>query len=397
VVTPYFYPSIGGVEASLFNLYREIVKMDHNNVSIVTTFYGCPQKTVSNEVINGIEIYREQNWYNMASRIKKISPECDVIHLNGYVPLLMVVPAMVLSNKPIVMHCHGYDMICAAGGYLYSNGKNCSNISLKTCLSCSRIYFKQRVFLKWFLWKMLSKKVKFWIAVSHYVKRRLTSFYNIKDNIEVVYNSIPLNDFRFSKYDARCYLYSKRNIAKNDILIVTIGRISEEKGQELVIRSVPHLIQRGYRNFKIMIIGDGPLFSPLKELSRKLCIENHVIFTGKISEKEKKIFLKGSDFAIIPSIWHEPFGMVILDYMSAGLPIIGTNRGAIPELVKNGENGFIIRPEVKELVKKLELLIDDEKTRQKMGDQSLEMLKSYSSEVAAKKVISIFNRVIQQR
>jgi glycosyltransferase involved in cell wall biosynthesis len=83
--------------------------------------------------------------------------------------------------------------------------------------------------------------------------------------------------------------------------------------------------------------------------------------------------------------------------MSAGLPIIGTNRGAIPELVKNGENGFIIRPEVKELVKKLELLIDDEKTRQKMGDRSLEMLKFYSSEVAAKKVIAIFNRVMQQR
>ena len=130
---------------------------------------------------------------------------------------------------------------------------------------------------------------------------------------------------------------SRLNLSNKDFVVFFSGRLTREKGiLELIkalkqIKEIPHL--------KLIIAGasfygkDTTVHPYLKELIKEAKdIKDHVIFTGFIDYKEMPSYLKTANIIVVPSMWEEPFGLTVLEAMAAGVPLIATKSGGIPEV-----------------------------------------------------------------
>ncbi|MEO6118144.1 MAG: glycosyltransferase [Methylotenera sp.] len=151
-----------------------------------------------------------------------------------------------------------------------------------------------------------------------------------KERIQTLYNRIDVQATQASQLprtDARRFLA----LPEDAWVVGNVGRLHHDKDQATLIRGFHEALPKLPAQSILLIMGSGPLESDLKELVKSLGISEHVIFTGKILEGRK--YFKAFDVFTLTSD-HEPFGMVLLEAMAAGLPIICSNCGGGAEVVK---------------------------------------------------------------
>lgn len=113
------------------------------------------------------------------------------------------------------------------------------------------------------------------------------------------------------------------------------GRLVEEKGVDILLKAM-----KDAPGARLVLVGDGPQFDSLQKLSQELSLKN-VEFAGPKWGDELDQLLKHARFVVIPSIWHENFPYVVVQSFAMAKAVIGTDRGGIPELIKDGEYGYI--------------------------------------------------------
>ena len=151
--------------------------------------------------------------------------------------------------------------------------------------------------------------------------------------IVTVHNGIDIKRFAEAKPIDRAVL----GMSKDDFIVFFSGRLTKEKGiLELIqaikqIKTIPHL--------KLIIAGasfygkDSPQTPYIQELQREAeTIKEQVVFTGFVDYSDMPSYLKIADVAVVPSLWEEPFGLTVLEAMAAGLPLVATRCGGIPEV-----------------------------------------------------------------
>jgi glycosyltransferase involved in cell wall biosynthesis len=116
-----------------------------------------------------------------------------------------------------------------------------------------------------------------------------------------------------------------------------IGQLTPVKGVELLLREACGLPQGGW---ELRVAGRGA--PEYEERLRGLCPSPEVRFTGFTRAEE---FYRELDVLVVPSLWHEPFGMVVIEAFAHGVPVVGSRRGAIPELVAEGRTGLLFDPD----------------------------------------------------
>lgn len=121
------------------------------------------------------------------------------------------------------------------------------------------------------------------------------------------------------------------------INIVCIGKLERKKGFEVPIKALALLSDVDLR---LTIVGSGPRRQALLNLSRSLGVANRVNLTGFLDDEALQNVLKNSDLGVVASLW-EGFGYAALEMMASGLPVLASNRGALPEVVIPGLNGFL--------------------------------------------------------
>lgn len=172
------------------------------------------------------------------------------------------------------------------------------------------------------------------ITVSDYIKQKAAAFYPI-EKIHTVHNGIDLQNFSRKKEPT----VSRQDLgfSVNDFVMVYNGRINPEKGVSELIEAMLQL--KDHTNIKLMIIG-GSFFGNtnnedtfVRSLKNKAHdVKDRIFFTGFIPYKNVPDYLKLADIAVLPSMWEEPFGLTIVEAMAAGLPLITTRSGGIPEI-----------------------------------------------------------------
>ena len=172
------------------------------------------------------------------------------------------------------------------------------------------------------------------ITVSDYIKQKAAAFYPI-EKIHTVHNGIDLQNFSRKKEPT----VSRQDLgfSVNDFVMVYNGRINPEKGVSELIEAMLQL--KDHTNIKLMIIG-GSFFGStnnedtfVRSLKDKAHdVKDRIFFTGFIPYKNVPDYLKLADIAVLPSMWEEPFGLTIVEAMAAGLPLITTRSGGIPEI-----------------------------------------------------------------
>ncbi len=215
---------------------------------------------------------------------------------------------------------------------------------------------KQRIIQKLFFY--LADQI---LSVSMEHKARLAKTIGFPESkIEVIDNGV--DTAKFSPLQDTGKFQS--NGLKTEVVIGTVGRMEPVKNQKLLIDAAYQLLNN-HRKIKLMLVGDGSLMPELKNQVKSLGIENQVIFTGQQFNIEK--MYKKMDVFVLPSL-SEGMSNTVLEAMSSGLPVIGTDVGDNFRLINNGENGFIIDSgAVPQLTEKLDILIKDKAKRRAFG------------------------------
>lgn len=187
-------------------------------------------------------------------------------------------------------------------------------------------------------------------CVSNYtsqkLRQKLQNLSNIDKKIAIVYNGVDHNYFSPTKPDVE--LIRKYNLEGFKV-ILTLARLVERKGQDMVIRALPE-IKKHIPKVKYIICGRGNYEGKLKDLVKKLNLTDNVIFTGFIPNEHRAKFYNLCDFYIMPSREIsekgdiEGFGITYLEANACEKPVIGSKGGGASEAIVEGENGFLVNP-----------------------------------------------------
>jgi 1,4-alpha-glucan branching enzyme len=118
-----------------------------------------------------------------------------------------------------------------------------------------------------------------------------------------------------------------------------VGRLVQEKGVQVAIQALAFMRQRAH----LVVAGKGPMEGELRQLAEAWGLENRVLFTGRVSEAEKDAWLQHATAGLVPSLY-EPFGIVALEVMAAGVPVVVGDTGGLAEIVTHGRDGMKVAP-----------------------------------------------------
>lgn len=222
------------------------------------------------------------------------------------------------------------------------------------------------------------QKTKKILCVSEFISKKIQKNLNIeKDKIYVLKNGVDTKKFEHIFDDQEIVdLKRKLKIEPNDKVLLFTGRLIPQKGVKELLLSIQNLSQK----YKLLILGaalnDLKVETKYEKDIKELINHNkNVIFTGFISYEEIWKFYKIADIAVLPSIWDDPAPLTIIEATIAGLPIITTDSGGIPEYVNT--KCAIILDRNKDLINQLAINIDkllgNNELRRKMGEESIKI------------------------
>jgi len=216
--------------------------------------------------------------------------------------------------------------------------------------------------------------------------------YGLKRPIDILPNFIDADFFRPAKNKTeKEKLKKKLGIAGK--ALVYMGRVSYEKSIDVAIRAFALALKKE-KDIKLLIAGDGPERLALEKLAEDLGIKNKIDFLGFKRGKDLLEVLQAGDIFVTASK-SENMPLSVLEAMAAGLPVIGVDSLGVPEIVKDGKNGFIVPPDDHEaLADKIVEFMKDDKLIKEFALASRELALGYSEERTAKLLEDAYKKII---
>jgi glycosyltransferase involved in cell wall biosynthesis len=138
----------------------------------------------------------------------------------------------------------------------------------------------------------------------------------------------------------------------------------EQKGQKYLIE-IARILQSMDIDFRVLVAGEGPLLSPLKQMAASAGVKNHFVFLGFVDSIRN--FMRTIDIFVLPSLW-EGFGYVLVEAMACAKPVIAFDLSSNPEIIEHGKTGYLVnRDNISGLAQKTADLCRDPVLRQRMG------------------------------
>ena len=211
-------------------------------------------------------------------------------------------------------------------------------------------------------------------AISQDIARRARQYYKFDREVEVI--PLGINMPRFSPASRE-----QLGLDERKQYVITVGRLVRRKDLPTLIRAI-HLLQRP--NLELIVLGDGPELTRLKSLADELKISDQIQFRGFVSDELKYQLLSQSDVFAMPSL-HEGFGLVYIEAMSCGLPVIATTAGGQEEFLKDGKTGLLVPSgDPVALKDALTRILDDGEWAANVGEENKHLAAQYSVEETAR-------------
>jgi glycosyltransferase involved in cell wall biosynthesis len=181
----------------------------------------------------------------------------------------------------------------------------------------------------------------------------------------VVPNGIRIPDLPTS--EERCAVRRELGLAADDVVAIIVARLTTVKGQDRLVRALARLAPARPR-LKVVIVGEGPQREPLETLAAELGVSDKVVFTGL--RRDVPRLLAAADLGVLPSL-HEGVPMSVIEQMAAGLPVLASAVGGLPDVVGDGEEGFLVPAgDIDALCTRLAELVDDDDRRRAAGERA---------------------------
>ena len=181
-----------------------------------------------------------------------------------------------------------------------------------------------------------------------------------------------------------------KKFSDGKINILFLGRIEERKGLIYLLKAFK-ILSRSHSNLRLIVVGEGPLKDDCQKWVENNKLEN-VVFEKAIREKEVPSYYRTCDIYCSPAIYGESFGIVLIEAMALGVPVVAfANTGYRIVLEKGKGKRFLVKPrDYKTLAKKLEILIKSKKLRKEMGDWGLKEARKYSWPKIADQILAFY-------
>ncbi len=335
----------GGAERSIIDLCRQFKHYDDVECVIGALFRNNEFEQETKDLRVEYLDYKPNSLFKKSytpkyhSLIKEYQP--DIIHTNRYL-------AEYLSSEKIYHDatyvCHGRD-----------NMVQLKNLSYKTLLN--KTHFLNFLEKQQIIRRKYSKKKVYFVANSTHTKQyydRVLPKMQHK-NVQIIHNAIEYNKF-----------YTERNFEQinEPIKIVNVGSFQAKKNQSFIIEIAKVLNSKGIK-FQIDLLGDGKLKSSVEQKIKDEGLQNIIFCQGIV--KDVPLWLKSSDI-YLHTAWYEPFGIVLLEAMASGLPIVCLDGKGNRDIIKDNYNGIFLKKQDPELfAKSIMSLIEDKELRKTLA------------------------------
>ncbi len=317
---------VGGIARVVHDLSKRLIK-DGHEVTVITYRDGNVPEYENDK---GVEVYRVDNY---------------MIHPNNFIDWIMqlnfnmIAKATEVINKEggfDVIHAHDWLVTYAAKSLKQSfNLPMVATIHATEAGRNSGIHDDTQRYINDTEW-LLTYEATEVIVNSNYMKGHVQGLFGLPfDKISVIPNGINLNNFTGIERD---YDFRRRFAMDNEKIILYVGRLVYEKGVQHLISAMPKILDH-YHDSKLVIAGKGGMLDELKAQVDSMGLSNKVYFTGYLNQKEVQKMYKCADVAVFPSTY-EPFGIVALEAMLAGIPTVVSDIGGLNEIVEHGVNGM---------------------------------------------------------
>ncbi len=339
-MTPaFFHPHVGGIETHSYNLAREFVKRGHD-VHILTS--RCPGEAPRSEEFEGIQIHRlspSLTIYNAPILLGLPGVlgnlEVDLVHTHLPSPYLASASATLARMKglPTVLTYHN-DIV--AQGRFYSAIAGAYNASLGRAL----LEMVDRI---------ICTSIGY-ATSSPYLGPHLHKVVPIQNGVDT--------EFFHPGADG-----STVNARFGHQIILFVGSLTHThsyKGVDYLLRALRY-IKPAFPDANIVVVGDGPLRPYLQAIANRQGAGDRVHFVGQVSRDELRAYYAAASVSVLPSITRaEGFGLVLLEAMACGRPVVGSSVGGIPYFLRHRENGILVPPKDPEAIAEavIEILSD---------------------------------------
>lgn len=314
LVTEWFPPDIGGVAAHVRDLALILSSRGHEVWVITKKKNGrrsWPFKIVELEYTDYLKtLYSIPSNGSLRRLLKDIDP--DVVHVHhAFTPISLAFTLIsTLNGHPTVLTNHSaylydYDALLKAMGY---------------------VAFPVR--------RVLGRVNKV-IAVSGVAAKFIKSFIPSVP-VEVIPNGVDIR--KFSPQGSK----KLRESLGADFVILYVGRLVYRKGVHYLVDSMEFIIRECPKAI-LVIVGDGPLKRHLKERILELGLSRSIVFLGKITDDELPDVYRSSDVLVMPSLFGESLGIVALEGMASGVPVIASSIGGLKEVIVDGVTGLLLK------------------------------------------------------
>ena len=233
------------------------------------------------------------------------------------------------------------------------------------------------------------------ICCSRYMSNELQRIFQLPaDKLRIVPNGVYPETFRHRSGNAQAI--RRKYAADDEKIIFYIGRLVFEKGLDLLLDAAAKILAR-QQKVKFVIAGKGPYAKHLHERAQQMGLYERFYFTGYIDDLTRNALFSTADVAVFPSLY-EPFGIVALEAMAAGTPVVVTDTGGLGEVVRHGKNGLKAAPNDPEsLADNILWLLDYPEQAKALRNQAFHDLKSeYDWGKIAARTLEVYTEVVDE-
>jgi glycogen synthase len=368
-----YFPSLGGVEEMTRHTARQLMKLGHN-VGVVTNRW--PRDLAKREIVDDVVVFRPAlrtsgaGWKSNLSylltsamttkQVKDLVTKfrADVIHVHCVWPgVRYALDVAKAFGLPVVVTLHGELTMDATG--LYQKSRYARDM-LRRALAESR-----RV-----------------TAVSAHTLLEAKAFAgdSLMSNAIVIPNGVDTEEFEHQQP----YFHPRP-------FVLAMGRLVEQKGFDLLLRAWKALRLEG---IDLLIAGEGSQRTALEELSRSLAIDDSVVLLGRANRKTVAALYAGCMCFVLPSR-QEPFGIVLLEAMASGAPIVATHVGGVAEVVEDDVSAVLVQASVDGLKVGLRRILTNDVLRRRLALEGRERVKRFTWSAITRKYVEIYQSVVR--
>jgi glycosyltransferase involved in cell wall biosynthesis len=383
--------------AFVYELSKRLLRSD---VEIVVLTPHC-EGSKKFEILDGMKIYRYPyffpSYYQKLAYNGGILPNIKKSNLaKVQIPFLLIseiIYTLKIIRKENIEVIHSHWII--PNGFIGAICKRFFGIPHVTTAHAGDVFIIQKSGILRMVGSFVLSNAELITANSEFTKKSILSINNsVAHQIQII--PMGVDEYRFCKKER-----DRTDSSNSAHIILSIGRIVEKKGLKYLIMAMQEVIKK-YPGVILFIGGDGPEKEELIQLCFKLDLEKNVIFLGFISAEKIAEMYASSDIFVLPSIETkdgdtEGLGVVLLEAMACGVPVIGSNIGGISDIIEDHKTGLLARPgDPDDIAKKVLLLLSDQELQTYLSRNAITLInKKFSWGIVSKQFFDAFQYLLK--